>query len=749
MSNNNLEQNNKKHTLAADQKNWIKKVVKIIPKNSNSVKDLKLARDLNSDGVKEFWNFSNATDVWKLADHRSILDNEIVIEFDGDEKVKNYENCKKVVGFLDTKQIHHHILGDHCGRSPHIHIFFAVDPEVLIGDIDYRILRQIFYQWICIKAGVPYEKDKAEINWSPLKYENSELKGGHLVREFGGRYLKNSPVTYKTILDSIPDSEKDNGITDPAQVKFPKEIGLWRVTKEQFEDIRQTLWLKKEEQEIERIEITPEITKPLSREELRRILGITIKHDDTNKEITFKSGLTAYTEESQCSVSFRSLSSLGKSYIPIELSELFPNEDIVMIAYASPTAFFHDSGEWDDERKALIINLERKILIFLDQPHDQLLQRMRPLLSHDKRELLLKITDRGERKGLRTKNVIIRGFCVVIFCTGSLKIDEQEATRNFILSPESTQEKIREGIYLKAEKKANPSAFQEKLDQNPERELLKKRIRAIKQEKIRHVIIKNHKEVANRFLEKRDTLKGKHMRDIERLFALIQSSALLNLWNRKRNDARDIFANEEDVESGFQLYEEIAESQEIGIPPFIYMVYKDVIEPLYLEFNSENTVDPTGLTRKQIMTKYREVYSRPVADWFLRQEILNSLESAGLITQESDPNDRRKMLVYLPPSLTHYSSRYSELESGVCVGDSKVNNDKDIPHGHTHYINSNNKKDEIKTKIKVRFLKPLSEPIIASDLATYGPFKEGDEVDLPKDQARVLISQRVAEEINS
>lgn len=663
MSNNDLEQNNKKHTLAADQKNWIKKLIEIIPKNS--VKDLKLAKVIGSDGKRDYRNLSDTTEIWKLADDRSILDNEIVCEFDGDNKKENYENCKKVVGFLDAEKISY-IIGDHGGKSPHIHIFFSVEDEVLIGDITYQILREIIYEWICKKSGVPFEKDKPEINFSPLKYdEEGNLQGGHLIREFGGGYLKNSSVTYKTLMDFIPDPEKDNGITDPENVRFPDKIELWKVTAKQFENIRQTLWLKGEE-EIEKIEITPEITRPLSQKELREILGLTIKRDDTNKEITFRCMLTAYTEESQCNVSFRSPSSLGKSYIPIELSALFPDpeRDIVMIAYASPTAFFHDAGVWDEKRNALVINLERKILIFLDQPHDQLLQRMRPLLSHDKKELLLKITDRRERKGLRTKNVIIRGFCVVIFCTGSLKIDEQEATRNFILSPESTQEKIREGIYLKAERKANPSAFQEKLDQNLERQLLKKRIRAIQQEKIRHVVIKNPKEVADRFLEKRNMLKGKHMRDVERVFTLIQSFALLNLWHRERNNAGDVFANEEDIKNGFLLYEEIAESQEIGIPPYIFMIYKDVIRPLHIEINSDNA-EPIGLTRKQISTRYWEVYSHPVADWFLRQEILSTLESVGLIIQESDPIDKRKKVVHLPHSSTHYSSRNSELGCGV------------------------------------------------------------------------------------
>ena len=75
-------------------------------------------------------------------------------------------------------------------------------------------------------------------------------------------------------------------------------------------------------------------------------------------------------------------------------------------------------GEWDDELKGYRVNLERKILIFLDQPHDALLQRLRPLLSHDQKELMMKITDKRELKGLRTKSVIVRGFPTAFFAPG-------------------------------------------------------------------------------------------------------------------------------------------------------------------------------------------------------------------------------------------------------------------------------------------------------------------------------------------
>jgi hypothetical protein len=54
-----------------------------------------------------------------------------------------------------------------------------------------------------------------------------------------------------------------------------------------------------------------------------------------------------------------------------------------------------------------------------------------PLLSHDKKEIAIKITDKTQKNGTKTKNILLRGYPSVIFCTAGLRIDEQEATRFF------------------------------------------------------------------------------------------------------------------------------------------------------------------------------------------------------------------------------------------------------------------------------------------------------------------------------
>ena len=414
------------------------------------------------------------------------------------------------------------------------------------------------------------------------------------------------------------------------------------------------------EQKIQEIEkSTPEKIdtsqfKPISLQELIKILGLTIKKDEENKLITFLCQLSAYTENSQFNISFNAPSSTGKSYIPTEIARLFPEEDVVEIGYCSPTAFFHDVGEYQKERRGYLVDLSRKILIFLDQPHTQLLERLRPLLSHDKKEIPLKITDKTQKFGLKTKNVLLRGYPSVIFCTAGLKIDEQEATRFLLLSPEINQEKIREAIYEKIKKEADVETYQKWLDDDPERKLLKERIKAIKQENIREIKIGSPEKIEERFFRKNKILKPKHSRDIGRIISLIKSLALLNLWFREKGGS-NIVANDDDIEQAFEVWETISESQELNLPPYIFHLYQEVILPLWEEKKNsklEVGIGEGGLAKQDLIQKHYQVYGQFIPDWLLRQQIIPMLEAAGLIIQEADPNDKRKMLIYPTTSLT-------------------------------------------------------------------------------------------------
>jgi len=397
--------------------------------------------------------------------------------------------------------------------------------------------------------------------------------------------------------------------------------------------------------------------KPMSSEELIETLGLTIKRDDANKLITFLCELSVYTESCQFNISYNAPSSTGKSYIPMEIARLFPQEDVIELAYASPTAFFHDAGEYNEEKGGYVVDLSRKILIFMDQPHNDLLSRLRPLLSHDKKEIVLKITDKRQHSGLRTKTIILIGYPAVIFCTAGMKVDEQESTRMLMLSPETTQEKLREAICAKIKKGVNLESYQEWLENDPNRQLLRQRIKAIRQENIGSIKIANEELVREQFFKNCNKLKPRNQRDIGHVMSLIKAFALLNVWFRE-NNGTTIIADDSDIADGFELWEHIAESQDLSLPPYICKLYHEIIVPAYHEKNGDLSEHLTtemiakGLTRSEIMGKHIDVYGRSIQDWKLRQEILPMLEGAGLIKQDPDPDDGRRLLVYPLVGLT-------------------------------------------------------------------------------------------------
>ena len=391
--------------------------------------------------------------------------------------------------------------------------------------------------------------------------------------------------------------------------------------------------------------------EPMTSKSLLEVLGMTIKKDEVNKLITFLCLLLAYTEDAQFNVSFNAPSSTGKSYIPIEIAKLFPPEDVMELGYCSPAAFYHDNGTYEKEHNRYTVDLSRKIIIFLDQPCTLLLSRLRPLLSHDKKMLDSKIADKKGVGGNITKNVRIIGYPSVVFCSAGLTLDEQEATRFLLLSPEMDQEKARKALHEKILKETNPEQYFHDLAENPKRSSIIKRIRAIRDEKIDNVKIPSPELIEKRFVDSRRRIKARHSRDIGRLISIIKGFALINLWFREKK-GKTIVANNKDIDEAFKIWGEISENQELNLPPFVYSLYRKVIYPLCSESENQNDslIEGTGLQggigRKEIMEKYYEVFDDYIDDFKLRRQVLPMLEVAGLITQEQEIGGKRQ-LVYL------------------------------------------------------------------------------------------------------
>jgi hypothetical protein len=224
-------------------------------------------------------------------------------------------------------------------------------------------------------------------------------------------------------------------------------------------------------------------------------------------------------------------------------------------------------------------------------------------------------------------------------------MDEQERTRLLMLSPEVSQEKLREAIALKIEKESDRASFTNRLESDPQRVFLANRVHDIKMFNFDYVVVPEdlREKIYEEYIKRRRWLQARHQRDISKLLTIIKGHALFNFYQRERINDKTIVANSEDVEAGFKLYNEVSEANELGIPPEIFDVYKRL---------EEEFLDP-GVTTKEFQKTYYEVFHSLIG----REKATNCLKtlaSAGLLVESQDAVDRR---------LTRYMSGQSGVTS--------------------------------------------------------------------------------------
>jgi len=510
------------------------------------------------------------------------------------------------------------------GASTMLYGLDHLDPKfetlfITEGEFDCMLLHQEHLNAVSIGAGAQTFKDDWFVYLEPYSnicicYDNDEagIKG---TENLHNKLNLNCPQKriYKMI---FPEDFKGKDITDLKLAGYDLKEILSNPTELESFAIPQT---------------------ELSIDTLSSVLSRTIKEDYINKITTFLSMLSMYTSDSQINITFNAPSSTGKSYIPIEIAKLFPEEDLIQLGYTSPTAFFHDQGTFNEELNQTVIDFHKKTIIFLDQPNASLLERLRPILSHDKEEILIKITDKNLKGGNKTKNVLIKGFPVTIFCTANTRTDEQEITRTILLSPEITQEKLKYGIENRIQYESNKRLYKNLLDQDMERNELMKRILAIKYSGIKNVVINNWENVFKNFIDSQTILKPHHQRDAMKMMQLISSLALLNLWNREKIDAETIEASSEDVDQAQKIWQQLSRAQDLEIPPYVI----DFLCRVISLYTKNPTAEEIIINRKDLIKKYKSVYEEIISPKDLVKKYLEPLVGAGILEETKSFSDGR------------------------------------------------------------------------------------------------------------
>lgn len=383
----------------------------------------------------------------------------------------------------------------------------------------------------------------------------------------------------------------------------------------------------------------------MSIDDLASVLDTTIKCDKINKCIVFLGMLSAYTEEDQLNICLLGESSSGKTYIAQQIAMYFPQEDVLRIAEATPKAFkylennrdnYMVDTEDDDIGRTIVTDLERVILLFQDMPNTYFLHEVRPLLSHDQKELTYYSVNQGNQGRRRTESVVLRGYPAVIFCSANIRVNPQEATRCLLLSPETSNEKIEASIGNTIERYIDPKKYVSTIESDPRRNALRERVRHIRDMYIQSVIVPFSKDyLLEKYRAISPAIVPSDNRNMQHILSLIKAVAMLNADLRVDKN-HNVVANESDVEAGFMLWQGIAKTQDCGVAPTAMQFYEKYLVPAYLVAE-----DKSGINMAELLLYCRNK-SCNVSPYTISKDFIPALVLSGLISYgQVDGRDRR------------------------------------------------------------------------------------------------------------
>lgn len=414
-------------------------------------------------------------------------------------------------------------------------------------------------------------------------------------------------------------------------------------------------------------------------------LGRTVRRDEVAKHLVLLTGVSAYTKN-PINLFMRGPSSIGKSYNTTQTLLYFPQKDLWMLGGLSPTALVHDYGvlvdrdgeevdfadkptkqkvkeelleryrdvkdvkvdknmvnrEFEEANKKwrerlqdarYIVDLHGKILVFLEPPHIETYNKLRPILSHDKEEISYKFTDKESRGRLRTAHVVLKGWPATIFCSTEERYIEDLATRGFTITPEMSSEKYQAGIDVICEKKALPWKFHQDYDFM----LLQGYFGGLKNKfGSLNVAIPYARELGKHY----PSVYARSMRDCDHFTALIEISALFHYAQRPVVTVKEgeftVLATMKDFEYVLGLWQHAEETTVTGLPGHILNFFHKAVEPLSEQMDSFSYEDLTQ--------KYNEVSEQKKSSDTIRKWV-KYLKDVGWLDTEPDPNDKRKVLI--------------------------------------------------------------------------------------------------------
>jgi hypothetical protein len=436
-----------------------------------------------------------------------------------------------------------------------------------------------------------------------------------------------------------------------------------------------------------------------------RTIKKVVKREDVLVRQVFYTGLSTYTFD-PVNLGIIAPTSEGKTYVVTRALKPFPEEDDWNIGNMSTKVLVRQKGilvspdgkpireqanelrkriralgggKMDAEEKQTLIDeleelvesakteidLSGKILVFLEPPHRELWNLLKPILSHDLVKIDFPYVDRTDREGILTKKVVVKGWPACVFCSArdesAWEVWPEIQSRFLITSPNMNKQKYFEANVLIAQKKGLPNLLkQHVLVSDKDLDIAKQCVQFLKNQ-IKSFYTANHASYDKNtnsvwipcggiLSEALPSSKGSDNRVTERIFSFLNVISLAKGHLRPKLEygpEKLVIATLDDLAEVLHITQNVS-----GMPTHKMQFFNEIFVPL---FNSKETADDDGnkeekriaVTTRQLADYYKQETGKVLTTDAVRKIYLEELENNGYIDKEDSELDKR-LKIYWP-----------------------------------------------------------------------------------------------------
>lgn len=336
--------------------------------------------------------------------------------------------------------------------------------------------------------------------------------------------------------------------------------------------------------------------------------------DDANLLLTFLVFLSCKTDN-PLNLEMIGQSASGKTYMTLTARNGFPKSMIMVLAGASKEALKYDYDEVDEDGN-FIVNVDGRCIVVLEKDESYaFIKKMKPIMSGDDDELVWKTPIKNELSGeIETRDFIIRGRPSFITLTTRNPNEQEQITRQLIMTPDTTSEKVNSVVRNTLLAKARP----EKFTVHPDLKMLQAAMLSLKRYRVRNIF-------APLMVDFFPARNAQHQRDIGKVLSIIDAVTLLHQHQRAVQTDADgnefLLSSVEDNVIGLLLCDLVLRASLSGVPDESWTVYQQM---------NAMAEAKRPLTEDNIL-QWLGLHAFTISKNALKEKHLPTLEDAGLI----------------------------------------------------------------------------------------------------------------------